>query len=282
MVEDQDSSKVAEVVFEPYYSLAPNQLKDTIKITVLRPKTRGTYTVGITVDTEGKGAFFDKGVVEKSILRLDIKDVYEQPEGWDERQEWLGEFDEEKYAFMVTVSKQAFSKENNHMWNETDKYNLELREALDEFNANAAPEDRKKFKFPVTTKLVWWDKQLKFLGEFSEEKHEFIKNLLSEEGETLANNSKLEYWNLVFRDAVAEQGISEFSFPVVTSRPGGVSPCWELSRPRNRNSLSANFSRAVIIKSKTAPGIMPIRCCGCCWNNTMQNIRKLRLPLIFR
>ena len=72
------------------------------------------------------------------------------------------------------------------MWNETDKYNLELREALDEFNANAAPEDRKKFKFPVTTKLVWWDKQLKFLGEFSEEKHEFIKNLLSEEGETLA------------------------------------------------------------------------------------------------
>lgn len=133
LVEDQDSSKVAEVVFEPYYSLAPNQLKDTIKITVLRPKTRGTYTVGITVDTEGKGAFFDKGVVEKSILRLDIKDVYEQPEGWDERQEWLGEFDEEKYAFMVTVSKQAFSKENNHMWNETDKYNLELREALDEF-----------------------------------------------------------------------------------------------------------------------------------------------------
>ena len=46
-----------------------------------------------------------RGVVEKSILRLDIKDVYEQPEGWDERQEWLGEFDEEKYAFMVTVSK---------------------------------------------------------------------------------------------------------------------------------------------------------------------------------
>ena len=72
LVEDQDSSKVAEVVFEPYYSLAPNQLKDTIKITVLRPKTRGTYTVGITVDTEGKGAFFDKGVVEKSILRLYI------------------------------------------------------------------------------------------------------------------------------------------------------------------------------------------------------------------
>ena len=26
----------------------------------------------------------------------------------------------------------------------------------------------------------------------------------------------MEYWNLVFRDAVAEQGISEFSFPVVT------------------------------------------------------------------
>lgn len=216
LVEDQDSSKVAEVVFEPYYSLAPNQLKDTIKITVLRPKTRGTYTVGITVDTEGKGAFFDKGVVEKSILRLDIQDVYEQPKGWEERLEWLGEFDEEKYAFMVTVSKQAFSKENNHMWNETDKYNLELRQALARFNASAAPEDQKKFSFPVTTKLVWWDKQLKFLGEFSEEKHEFIKNLLSEEGETLANNSKLEYWNLVFRDAVAEQGITEFSFPVVT------------------------------------------------------------------
>ena len=168
LVEDQDSSKVAEVVFEQYDSLAPTHFLDTIKITVLRPKTRGTYTVGITVDTEGNEAFFDKGVVEKSILRLDIQDVYEQPKGWEERLEWLGEFDEEKYAFMVTVSKQAFSKENNHMWNETDKYNLELRQALARFNASAAPEDQKKFSFPVTTKLVWWDKQLKFLGDFSE------------------------------------------------------------------------------------------------------------------
>lgn len=216
LVEGQDSSKVAEVIFKPYYSLAPNQLKDTIEITVLRPKTRGTYTVGIALETDEENSFFDKGVVEQSILQLKVKDVYEKPEGWDERAEWLGDFDEEKYAFMVTVTKQAFDKTDNHMWHQTDKYNLELREALDEFNNNAAPEDQKKFTFPVTTKLTWWDTQLKFLGEFSEAKHEFIKNLLEEEEDSLANNSKLEYWNLVFRDAVAEQGISEFSFPVVT------------------------------------------------------------------
>lgn len=210
LVEGQDSSRVAEVIFEPYYSLAPNQLKDTVKITVLRPKTRGVYTVGIVVDTDGDDVFFEKGVEECAVLRLDIKDVYEKPEDWDQREEWLGEFSEEKYAFMVTYSRKPFSRNENSMWNLTDQYNVELRRALAAFN-ELHPGDEKDFTFPVTTKPVWWDLQKKFLGDFSEAKHSFVKSVLK--GETLAQNAKLEYWNLIFRDEVEKQGITEFSFP---------------------------------------------------------------------
>lgn len=210
LLEGQDSTKKAEVVFDSYYSLAADKLRDTIRFTVRRPKTRGTYRVGIVVDTENSDGFFEKGVLERSVLELEIKDVYEEPEGWQERKEWLGEFDEEKYAFMVTYSQKPFNKANNHMWNETDAYNLELRQALAEFNASATPEDRKEFTFPETTKPIWWDSELHLLGEFSEEKHTFMKNIV---GDVLKPNERLEYYNIIFRKELEKEGRTDIEVP---------------------------------------------------------------------
>lgn len=208
LLEGQDSSKVGEVIFTSYYSLPPNQLRDTIQLTILRPKARGTYTIGVMIDTTGSDAFFEKGVVERSVLRLDIKDVYAEPSDWKYRTEWLGEFSEEKYAFMVSHSQQLFSRNNNTMWNQTDAYNKELRTALAAFNA-ANPGGEKDFIFPMTTKPVWWDTQIHLLGEFSEEKHSFMKDLY---GGALKQND-MEYWSLMFRDELEATGRTDIEIP---------------------------------------------------------------------
>lgn len=215
LLEGQDPATQAEVVFEPYYSLAPNALKDTISLSVVRPPKRGTYRVGITLDTEGPDAFFEKGTYEHAVLEFEIKDTYEEPADWKFRTDWLGEFDEEKYAFMVSVTQQPFSRTGGlwqeiDQWENTDRFNVAIREALAEFNRNARPEDRKQFAFPETTKPIWWDRQLKYLGEFSEEKHAFAKKVY---GGELKEEAALEYWNLKFRDAAKEEGIADFSFP---------------------------------------------------------------------
>lgn len=216
LVDRQDSTKVAEVLFESYYSLAPNELRDTISFTVLRPEARGNYVVGVVIDTDDEDAFFTTGVEEQSILRVELRNIYEEPVDWQYREDYFGSFDQEKYAFMVTYSQDLFSRDNNHMWNETDLYNQELRLALEQFNASAAPEDRKTFSFPLTTKPVWWDERGDLLGEFSEEKHDFIKQILEKEGKdepNLKNNNKLYYWNLIFRQRVEEEGIVGIEFP---------------------------------------------------------------------
>lgn len=217
LVKGQDSSKVAQVVFESYYSLAPNQLKDTIEFTVIRPEERGLYTVGLALVTEDEDAFFEKGVEERSVYRLDIKDRYEEPDDWKYRKDWLGEFDEEKYAFMISKSGKLFGREDNHMWNETDLYNAELRRLLQEYN-DAHPQDKKKFEFPVTTKMVWWDNQKKYLGEFSEEKYAYIKETIlkyGKEDEELDQSSKLEYWNHLFRFELKKEGRTDIEFPEI-------------------------------------------------------------------
>lgn len=228
LLEDQDSTKQAEVVFESYYSLAPNQLLDTISFTVLRPKARGSYKIGITVDTTGSDAFFVQGAKEQAVMKIELKDIYEEPADWKYKTKYLGDFDQEKYAFMVTLDGDIFSRSNTYMWEYTDQYNARLRKALDDFNASAAPEDRKKFTFPLTTEPVWWESRIELLGEFSEEKHNFIKEILSKEGgkeETeLGNNNKLYYWNLIFRQR-AEEYAKDFTFP----KYEGKAPWWNVN-----------------------------------------------------
>ena len=96
------------------------------------------------------------------------------------------------------------------MWNETDAYNRELRQALAEFNESAAPEDRKEFTFPETTKPIWWDSELHLLGEFSEEKHTFMKNIV---GGVLRQNERLEYYNILFRQELEKEGRTDIEVP---------------------------------------------------------------------
>lgn len=216
-LEGQDTSKVAEVRFEPYYSLAPNQLLDTIEFTVLRPKARGNYTIGIAVVTDGDDAFFEKGAEECAVYELKIADRYDEPADWREREEWLGEFDPEKYAFMVTIKHMPFNRDNYYMWNRTERFNAELQTALEEFNASRPEEERKQFTFPNMPKWVWWDDQTKWLGEFSIEKYNFMLEMLNKYGATkeeeFQSNSKLEWWNLVFREVLAEEAREGIEFP---------------------------------------------------------------------
>lgn len=222
LLEGQDASKTVEVRFDSYYSLAPNQLLDTIAFTVYRPKARGNYMIGLVVDTEGDDSFFEKGAEECAVYKLNIADRYDEPADWSRRQEWLGEFDQEKYAFMVTTGNKLFSRNDYHMWEETDLYNAELRAALARFNASVPEENRKKFTFPNMPKWVWWDNQTKWLGEFSIEKFNFIQEMIDQYGDKdeqkLSPDSKLEWWNLLFRQVLAEDERPGVDFPRNTER----------------------------------------------------------------
>lgn len=219
-LEDEESDFVPEVIFEPYYSVAPEQVRDTIKFTIVRPKNergefmRGTYRFGITIDTEDN-PFFQEGVTEQNVLEVTLKDIYEKPDDWDAREEWLGAFDEEKYAFMLTYSQRPFVRSNDYMWNKTDKYNQELVAYLKEH-----PEVATRFatEIPDMPKTVWWkgDVETNLLGAYSREKFDFIRSVMGEE--ELLENDKLVYWNLIFREKVAAD--AGYEFPVNQSRAG--------------------------------------------------------------
>lgn len=219
-LEDEESDFIPEVIFEPYYSVYPNQVRDTIRFTIVRPKNergefiRGTFRFGITVDT-ADNPFFQEGVTERNVLEVTLRDVYEKPTDWDAREEWLGAFDEEKYAFMVTYSQLPFVRSNDYMWNKTDKYNQELIAYLKEH-----PEVAGRFasEIPDMPKMVWWkdDVETNLLGAYSREKLDFMRSIMGEE--ELLENDKLVYWNLIFREKIgADAG---FDFPVNQNRAG--------------------------------------------------------------
>lgn len=217
-LEDEESDFIPEVIFEPYYSVYPNQVRDTIRFTIVRPKNergefmRGTFRFGITVDT-ADNPFFQEGVTEQNVLEVTLRDVYEKPTDWDAREEWLGAFDEEKYAFMVTYSQLPFVRSNDYMWNKTDKYNQELIAYLKEH-----PEVAERFasEIPDMPKMVWWkgDVETNLLGAYSREKLDFMRSIM--DGEELLENDKLVYWNLIFREEVGTD--AGFDFPVNQSR----------------------------------------------------------------
>ncbi len=208
-LKDEESDFIPEVIFEPFYSVAPNAILDTIRFTILRPKKdgrfmRGVYRFGIAIDTENN-PFFDKGVTERNVLEVTVRDVYEKPAFWEDRKEWLGEFDQEKYAFMLTYSQLPFTRDNEKMRDRTEVYNQELLAYLNEH-----PEIAERFETPLPDmpKMVWWDDNAYLLGEYTREKFEFIQGVLK--GEPLQNNDKLLYWNIRFREEDKE---SVFGFP---------------------------------------------------------------------
>lgn len=173
-----DTLPLATVEFYPSYTFRANQLIDTIQIVLIRPEERGKYALGVTFDFEDGNSIFDSGAEELSVYQLMISDRYEKPGLWDMRKDYTGEFSEEKYAFMVTVLQALFSM--NSDWG-TD--NQTLRDALEEFNREN-PDHPKDFTFPVWTKPTWWDNYNgagTYLGEFSEEKKDFVISVIGEE-----------------------------------------------------------------------------------------------------
>lgn len=138
------------VRFEDEYIFHANRLVDTVEVTLLRLAARGTYKTVVTFDLEGSHEDFAAGAEEKLKYTFNISDRYPKPYEWDGREPWLGEYSEEKYAFMVTVLNKVYN-----YWMEWDVYNQELRDALDEYNA-AHPDNPKDFTFPVNTSNPWW------------------------------------------------------------------------------------------------------------------------------
>lgn len=146
---DLDTLPLATVEFLPSYVFKANQLKDTIQIVLIRPEKRGHFGVGVTFDIEDGNASFDVGVEEKSIYALRISDRYEEPSWWSMRIPYLGEYSEEKHAFVVSLTHVALGYYSS--WN---IYNQMLRDELERFN-NAHPDNPKDFTFPVNTNPIW-------------------------------------------------------------------------------------------------------------------------------
>lgn len=169
---------LATVEFLPTYTFRANHLLDTVQVILIRPERRGKYAVGITFDFEDESSLFDSGVEEQSVYQVMVSDRYEKPVGWAEGENALGEFSEEKYAFIVTVLGVKFSP-----YLDWGTYNQVLRDKLAEFNEENQ-DSPKDFTFPVWTKPSWWDWYLgagTYLGEFSEEKKEFVIGVIGEE-----------------------------------------------------------------------------------------------------
>ncbi len=145
-VEGQDSTRLAEVEFEPFYTFRKNSLYDTVQFVLHRPKRRGLYTIGVTFDVNDTTCFA-LGVEESNTYRINLSDLYPRPAGWEVCEPWLGEYTEEKYAFYVTVLNQVYDP---YYWMYSgDSYGFapKMREALKEYNT-AHPDAPKDFSFP--------------------------------------------------------------------------------------------------------------------------------------
>lgn len=132
------------------YTFRAGMLTDTIEVTLLRPALRGKYKVEVTFDTDGAETDFAPGAEEKLVYTFNITDRYPKPSDWDGRKAWLGEYSEEKYAFVVTTINKKYG-----FYVDWGMYNQRLRDALDEYNA-AHPANPKDFTFPVNTDDITW------------------------------------------------------------------------------------------------------------------------------
>lgn len=147
LVGDEYSSDLVEL--EDSYVFRADRLKDTIELTVRRPDERGRFKVALSFDTEGAGTDFDFGAEEKTVFTFNLTDRYTKPSDWDGRIAWLGEFSEEKYAFLVTVLHIRYE-----YYVDWGMHNIKLRDELAKYNAEN-PNNQKNFTFPVNTNSIW-------------------------------------------------------------------------------------------------------------------------------
>ena len=136
-------------LLEDSYVLRADRLKDTIEITILRPKERGRFKVALTFETDYSGSDFELGAQEKTLFTFNLSDRYTKPSDWDARSAWLGEFSEEKYAFLVTVLNIRYE-----YYVDWGMHNKKLRDELAKYNS-ANPSNPKNFTFPVNTNSIW-------------------------------------------------------------------------------------------------------------------------------
>lgn len=138
------------VELDESYTFRAGRLVDTIQVTVKRPQQRGVFNAALAFDTEDPQSDFILGVAEKINFNIQIKDQYSKPEDWDGREAWLGEFSEEKYAFIVSVLHITYG-----YYTDWGQYNAQLRDELALYNQRN-PQNPKTFSFPVNTDSIWW------------------------------------------------------------------------------------------------------------------------------
>lgn len=138
----QDSDIAPDIEFFNPYTLKANQIRDTIKLVIRRPQTRGIFSTGVTFDFEKMKGSFGRGVEELLEMEFEIADRYEQPEGWNV--DYFGEYSEEKYAFFITVLHTEYVSWMDWMF---ESYRQTLKERLKQFN-DEHPDNPKDFTFP--------------------------------------------------------------------------------------------------------------------------------------
>lgn len=141
-IEGQDPQKAPNIEFLNPYVLEANKIRDTIKIIIHRPESRGVFSTGVTFDLDKSKGTFEKGVIERSVMEFEISDRYAKPEGWNEQ--YFGEYSEEKYAFFITVLHMEFVPWMDWMF---DSFKQTLKERLQQFNEEN-PDNPKNFTFP--------------------------------------------------------------------------------------------------------------------------------------
>lgn len=140
--EGQDPQNVAQIDFLNPYVLDANQTRDTVKIIIRRPKTRGVFPTAVTFDFEKMRGSFGRGVAEQLEIGLEISDSYTEPVGWNVR--YFGEYSEEKYAFFVSVLHIEYVSWMEWMF---EYFKQTLKARLNQFNEEH-PDNPKEFTFP--------------------------------------------------------------------------------------------------------------------------------------
>lgn len=214
-VKGQDSTRLLKVEFFPSYSFHAGQLKDTVQVVLLRPETRGKFTIGITFDTDDADALFEPGVTEQGIYRIRVSDEYKKPVGWDLQIDYLGEYSEEKYAFYITILGELYDPYKEMHFN-----NLILRKALQAYNAEH-PDKQKDFTFPVNAYPEWWGYCQNYVGEYSDEKMEFMMEVLGvfQSWDDWSSHSRKLREALEAYNAAHPDDQKEFTFPEVSNKP---------------------------------------------------------------
>lgn len=138
------------IVFEDQYVFRAGLRIDTVEVTLKRPVQRGEYNIEVVFDIADKQNDFGIGVSEKSMYTFQIRDKYPKPNDWDGRIAWLGEYSEDKYAFIVSELNIVYG-----YYVDWGQYNEQLRDALTQYNKKH-PDKTKDFTFPINTDSIWW------------------------------------------------------------------------------------------------------------------------------